>query len=178
MEKQSTMEGMELIMQIAQGEVEKKDIAYIHKKALNEFKSLAGYTVLLIGSNGFLGYYFTKSILEWNEKNPQEKITLTVLSTFRNGIPTWLKKVQKEKKVTILKKDITKFTIPTEEKFDYIIHGATIASPTYYRLHPIETINANVQGLYNLLEYLLKRKKTKKSVKGLLFFSTSEIYGN
>ena len=162
-------------MEITKGAVEKNDIAYIHKKAKSEFKILAKSNVLLIGANGFLGYYFMKSILEWNKVNPKEKITLTALSTYSKGVPKWLKAAEKAKKVTILKKDITKFKIPATDQYDFIIHGATIASPTYYRLHPIETINANVQGLYNLLAYLLERKKTSKQVKGLLFFSTSEI---
>lgn len=165
-------------MAILKGDVEREDIAYIHKKAKQEFKKLAGNKVLLLGANGFLGYYFMKSMLEWNEQHPTEKIELTTLSTFTKGVPAWLKKAQKEKKVKILKKDVTKYKVPTKDQYDYIIHGATIASPTYYRLHPIETINANVQGLYHLLDYLLARKATKQPVKSLLFFSTSEIYGN
>lgn len=165
-------------MEITKGLVEKNDIAYIHKKAKSEFKKLAGHSVLLIGSNGFLGYYFVKSILAWNEEHPTAQIDLTALSTYRAGVPLWLKKIAKAGKVKILKKDITKFTIPTKTTYDYIIHGASIASPIYYRLHPIETINANVQGLYKLLDYLLRRKDTNQPIKGLLFFSTSEIYGN
>ena len=172
------MEGLGLTMQIIKGEVEKKDIAYIHKKAKNEFLKLAGKEILLIGANGFLGYYFLKSFLEWNEKYPAKAIRLTALSTFTKGIPPWLKEARSEGKLTVLKKDITKYKISSKQRFDYIIHGATIASPTYYRLHPIETINANVQGLYNLLTYLIARKSSQYPVTGLLFFSTSEIYGN
>lgn len=163
---------------VTKGEVEKKDIAYIHKKAKNEFKELVGKNLLLIGANGFLGYYFVKSILTWNEEHPLEIINLTILSTYRAGIPAWLLSLKKARKVTILKKDITKYNIPTIKEYHYIIHAASIASPTFYRLHPIETINANVQGLYNLLDFLLRRKEKKNAVKGLLFFSTSEIYGN
>lgn len=165
-------------MEITKGDIEKKDISYIHKKAEDEFKQLVGKKILLIGANGFLGYYFLKSILTWNELNPKEKIFLSALSTFRAGVPNWLKLLAKAGKIEILKKDVTSYNIPTNTEFDYIIHGASIASPTFYRLHPIETMNANVQGLYRILDYLLRRKNTKKPVKGLLFFSTSEIYGN
>jgi len=56
---------------------------------------------------------------------------------------------------------------------DIIIHAATIASPTFYRKNPLKTAEANVDGLKNLLNFSLKKK-----VKRILFFSSSEIYGN
>uniref|UniRef100_UPI001ABAA1D9 NAD-dependent epimerase/dehydratase family protein n=1 Tax=Aetokthonos hydrillicola TaxID=1550245 RepID=UPI001ABAA1D9 len=62
--------------------------------------------------------------------------------------------------------------------FDYIIHAASIASPIYYRKHPIETMDANVNGLRHLLEFALKRKRAGKPVSGFLYYSTSEIYGD
>lgn len=156
--------------------VEKTDIDYIHKKAHEEFKELEGKKILLIGAGGFLGYYFIKSILSWNKKS-KSKIHLIALSSYRNGIPEWLSS-EKSPYLTILKKDITKFTIPENYEIDYIIHGASIASPTFYRKYPIETINANVQGLYNVLNYMIAKKNAKKPVDGLLYFSSSEIYGD
>lgn len=158
--------------------VEENDIAYIHKNAYEEFKTLAGNSVLLTGAGGFLGYYFIRSILSWNDKNSTKKITLYALSTFRSGIPNWIKKIGKRTDLILLKKDITTFKLAKNQKLDYIIHAASIASPTFYRRHPIETINANVQGLYRILNYLVAREKTKFPVKGLLYFSSSEIYGD
>ena len=38
---------------------------------------------------------------------------------------------------------------------DYVVHAASIASPTYYRKYPIETMDANVNGLRTLLDYAL-----------------------
>lgn len=155
--------------------VEKKDLAYIHTKAKKEFDILSGHTVLFTGANGFLGYYFIKSILLWNNMYPDKKIVLYALDSFPTGIPTWL---PKRDDLIILKKDVTKYKPASDKVFDYIIHAASIASPIFYRKFPIETMNANVQGLINVLEYALKRKKTKRPVKGLLFFSSSEIYGD
>lgn len=152
--------------------VEKKDIEYIHKKALQEFEVLSGSKVLFTGANGFLGYYFIRSILVWNDSNPKKKIILYALDLFPNGIPDWLS--QKRDDLIILKADIAKYQPKSDEIFYYIIHAASIASPVFYRQHPIETINANVAGLYNILEYMQK----KGDIKGLLFFSSSEIYGD
>ena len=62
--------------------------------------------------------------------------------------------------------------------FDYIVHSASVASPTYYRKYPIETIDANVRGLRNLLDYAKFKSDQGKIINGMLFFSTSEIYGD
>jgi UDP-glucuronate decarboxylase len=50
---------------------------------------------------------------------------------------------------------------------------ASIASPSFYRQYPLETVDANVWGLRSLLEFY-----RGKAIKGLLFFSSSEIYGD
>lgn len=153
--------------------VEKRDLEYIQKECTNEFKILGGNTVLFTGADGFLGYYFIKSFIFWNNTNPDKKIVIYALDNFPKGIPKWL-----SRGVKILKRDITKYRPDQARNFDYIIHAASIASPTFYRKFPIETINANVQGLYNILNYMVKKQKTKHKVKGLLFFSSSEIYGD
>lgn len=163
--------------------IEKKDIEYIHRKASEEFEILSGNTILFTGANGFLGYYFIKSIISWNDIYPDKKIIVYALDNFSKGVPKWL---QKRDDVKILKKDVTKYkpSLSLRDKptsainFDYMIHAASIASPFFYRKYPIETINANVQGLLKLLDYMAKRKKIKGGVKGLLFFSSSEIYGD
>ncbi len=56
----------------------------------------------------------------------------------------------------------------------YVIHGAGIASPIFYRQYPIKTLDANVWGLRRLLDFY----KNADGLKGLLFFSSSEIYGD
>jgi UDP-glucuronate decarboxylase len=56
---------------------------------------------------------------------------------------------------------------------DFIVHAASIASPTYYRKYPIKTMDANVQGLRNLLDHA-----RVSPISSMLYFSTSEIYGD
>ena len=56
--------------------------------------------------------------------------------------------------------------------FEWIVHAAGIASPTYYRQHPIETMDANINGLRNLLDYCVAQQRAGRSrSKGFLFFS-------
>ncbi len=159
----------------AMNSVETEDLEYILNEAQDEFKILSGHTILFTGANGFLGYYFIKSILLWNDVHPDKKIILFALDVFIDGIPKWF---PKRDYLKILKKDIAKFKPTINQHFDYIIHAASIASPFFYRQFPIETINANVWGLYNVLEYMIRKQKSKNKVKGLLFFSSSEIYGD
>jgi nucleoside-diphosphate-sugar epimerase len=82
------------------------------------------------------------------------------------------------KNLNLVKHNIINALPPDVEDYQFIIHAAGIASPTYYRAHPIETMDANVNGLRNLLEYCRQRKEKSKPVEGFLFFSSSEIYGD
>ena len=59
------------------------------------------------------------------------------------------------------------------EAVDWIVHGATMASPTFYRRFPLETIDVNVTGTRWLLE--LARAQ---DVSGMIYMSSSEIYGD
>lgn len=163
---------------MTKGWVERDDIAYIHEKAKDEFAKLCGNTLLLTGAGGFLGFYFIKSILAFNESHKEKPITLTAVSSFRSDIPQWIKDVGKRPDFIVQKNDITKYIFPKTVDFDYIIHAASIASPTFYRRYPIETINANVQGLYRILDYMIRQKRAGRAVKSLLNFSSSEIYGD
>ena len=58
-------------------------------------------------------------------------------------------------------------------KIDIIIHAASIASPVFYRIYPIETLESNIFGLNNILKFAKKHKISR-----ILYFSSSEIYGN
>jgi UDP-glucuronate decarboxylase len=53
-----------------------------------------------------------------------------------------------------------------------------MASPTYYRQHPVETMDANVGGLRLLLDHAVARTGGEHRVAGLQCFSTSKIYGD
>lgn len=162
-------------MDLHKNSIEKIDLNYILSKTKEEFEILSGNTILFTGANGFLGYYFIKSLIAWNNTRPKRKISIYALDNFTTGVPQWLRE---SNNVKIVKEDITKYKLSANQNLDYIIHAASIASPVFYRKYPIETINTNVQGLYSILSYMLKRQRIKKPVKGLLFFSSSEIYGD
>jgi UDP-glucuronate decarboxylase len=93
-------------------------------------------------------------------------------------VPEWLSQISNNESIKTIQRDIIEPIDSSIGKFEYIIHAASIASPIYYRKYPIETMDANVQGLRNLLNYARSEKDKGNNPDGFLFFSTSEIYGD
>ncbi len=156
----------------------KKDCENILKDIKGDLHKLEGKTLLLTGFSGFIGTYISCVVILANKtffKNNQCK--LIGLDNFSRGKPGWVSEIENNLNVDVINHDITR-PLPDRlgsEKINFIIHAASIASPTFYRQYPIETMDANVEGLRNLLRYSVKNKNELKS---LLFFSTSEIYGD
>jgi dTDP-glucose 4,6-dehydratase/UDP-glucuronate decarboxylase len=48
----------------------------------------------------------------------------------------------------------------------------------YYREQPLKCIDANINGLRNLLDYAVAERAAGRPVKAFLFYSSSEIYGD
>ena len=106
------------------------------------------------------------------------EIDVTIYDNFCRGVPGWIKDLSGRSRVHVVNHDITQPLPDAIPDFDFIIHAASIASPIYYRQHPIETMDANVNGLRHLLDYSRNRAALGKPVEGFLFYSTSEIYGD
>jgi len=154
------------------------DLNYICGNLKAEFAQMAGKDLLIIGGAGFLGYYLVQSILHWNKISEMAPIRLTVYDNYVRGIPEWLTQLEANANLTLTKHDVTQPLPADISNFQFIIHAASIASPTFYRKYPIETMDANVNGLRILLEYCRKQQESECPVEGFLFYSTSEIYGD
>ncbi len=153
-----------------------EDLSYILDKLSPEEKSkFDNSTVLITGCGGFLGYYFMHFFSRYADELNINKII--ALENFLTGTKDWLEElVNANDKISlhefnIISDDIN--TVPGASEADLIIHGASIASPTFYRIYPLETVDANIWGLRRLLDYYVE-----KEIKGFLFFSSSEIYGD
>jgi nucleoside-diphosphate-sugar epimerase len=158
--------------------VVKTDLDFICGNLQEELSQMAGKNVLMTGGAGFLGYYMVQALLRWNQgvaKN--ERIHVTVMDNFIRGVPQWMAGHTGEN-CELLKHDVTHPLPDGMRNFSHIIHAASIASPIYYRQFPIETLDANVQGLRILLDYSKRQKETEHPIEGFLFFSSSEVYGN
>lgn len=160
-------------------DVIQSDLQTIRETLTDELNTMAGQSLLIIGGAGFLGYYLVQTIVDHNRvSSPDKQIPLTVYDNFIRGVPSWLEDLGKEGGLTLKKHDVIAPLPEDMPAFDYIIHAASIASPMYYRKYPIETMDANVNGLRRVLDYAVERKNNSDPVKGLLYYSTSEIYGD
>jgi UDP-glucuronate decarboxylase len=169
---QSTEEAKGLVA----SQVVEVDLEYIAGKLTEEFPCLEGRNLLITGGAGFLGHYLVQSALHWNRTRARQPIHVTVFDSYIRGVPEWLKRLDGNPHLHLEKQDLAEPLPAKMDDFQYIIHAASIASPTYYRKDPIGTMDANVNGLRNLLEYA--RKKAGNPLEGLLFYSSSEIYGD
>jgi nucleoside-diphosphate-sugar epimerase len=155
------------------------DLNDICRRLETEFSTMAGKTLFISGGAGFLGFYLVQSVLHWNRLHPEgEPIKVIASDNYIRGVPEWLTALKDDPSLTLLRHDITEPLPADLGEIDYIIHAASIASPTFYRKYPIETMDANVNGLRLLLERCRRQHDAGKPISGFLFFSTSEIYGD
>lgn len=162
---------------IVQNEIVREDLEYINScLTADERRVFHGARILVTGCAGFLGYYIMHFLTAYAKELGIAR--LIGLDNFMLNRPAWIGRLteQDPDAVTVLPFDIIKQDIagiPEASQADMIIHMASIASPTYYRRYPIETLDANIWGLRRLLEAY-----RDTPLKGFLFFSSSEIYGD
>ena len=159
-------------------DVLKDDLNYMYKNCKSDLSKLSNKKLLFTGGAGFLGYYFFLLFSFWNKKNPKNTIKYTVLDTKPIQISGWKEKIKNCKDINFVKKDINLVSKEFLSDFEIIIHGASIASPTFYRANPIKTMKANILGLWKILETFKERSISENKRKKLFFFSSSEVYGN
>ncbi|HEX4630508.1 MAG TPA: NAD-dependent epimerase/dehydratase family protein [Chthoniobacterales bacterium] len=154
----------------------KEDLTSIHE-AVGLRGRWSGAVIVITGCAGFLGFYLTQYLVRYAAELRIRKVI--GLDTFLLGKPRWLLQLAEEFQEVFF---LQSFDISNDRIEDvgeaksarYVIHAASIASPTFYRQHPLETIDANVWGLRRLLDFY----KDAGGLEGFLFFSSSEIYGD
>jgi UDP-glucuronate decarboxylase len=156
-----------------------EDLDAITGALRDELAQVAGTHVLITGGAGFLGYYLLNTLDHFNKSasSAAEHISVTVFDNFARGVPSWLTRIDASPLIDVRRHDVTA-ALPEDQHPDWIVHAAGIASPIYYRLHPLETIDANIDGLRRILDHCRRRVETADPVRGVLFFSSSEIYGD
>ena len=141
--------------------------------SLPELQELSGKSIMITGCTGLICSAIVYVIARWNETNG-ERIKLYAAGRNENRIierfssfkdKSWFEYVTFDSSSSELGKDLNVYC-------DYIIHGASNASPNKIVKEPVETMMSNFIGTRNLLEFA-KKKGTKR----LLFISSSEVYG-
>jgi nucleoside-diphosphate-sugar epimerase len=120
-----------------------------------------------------------QSVLHWNQNHSASaKINLTVYDNYIRGMPEWLEALRDRPNLELRRIDMIEPLPKDIGHFDYIVHAAGIASPIYYRAKPLQCIDANINGLRNLLDYAVAERHAGRPLRGFLFYSSSEIYGD
>jgi Nucleoside-diphosphate-sugar epimerases len=148
------------------------DLADIHERFVTRDR-LEGAHVVVTGAGGFLGYYLTHYFARYRETLGIRGLVLVDPAAATEG--HWLRGLVGDA-VTLVTDAVEAVSlaehVPAGDRL-YVVHAASIASPTFYRQFPIKTIDANIWGLRHLLDQC-----SQFDLAGFLFFSSSEIYGD
>jgi dTDP-glucose 4,6-dehydratase len=149
-----------------------EDIGWILRNLGDRLRALSGSTLLITGASGFLCSYFVETVAALNDTGLAPPCRVIAVDNLRTSASERLAHLQGSNDISFLWQDVT-LPLALDGKVDWIIHGASVASPSFYRRWPLETIDVNVSGTRQVLE--LARQGGARS---MLFLSTSEIYGD
>jgi len=135
-------------------------------------RRLSGGRILITGANGFLMSYVVDAIARWNETDGGNDVQILAVDNFRTGLSERLAHLKNRRDVSFIEHDVVE-QLELAGPVDWIIHGASVASPTYYRRYPLETLDANITGTRRMLD--LAREKGSP---GIVVMSSSEVYGD
>ena len=134
------------------------------------WNKLEGKTVLITGAYGMLASYMLFMLVYLNESKEMD-IKIIVLAKSKEKLEKRIGKLEKYKYISFYASSLES-EVCINEDIDYIIHAASLASPDYYGICPVQVLLPNTIGTYLMLQLA-----TDKHAEGFLFFSTGDIYG-
>ena len=123
-------------------------------------EEISGKRILVTGATGLIGKALIKTFLEC------EAVVYAVVRDRQKALALW------GDKVTLIESDVTEMP-PENRKIDYVIHGAANTSSRMFVEKPADIIRTNLLGTVHMLEFA-----RANPVKGFVFLSTMEVYGN
>lgn len=148
----------------------REDLEDIYNRDI-DWSGLDGKTVLITGAYGMLASYVTYMLFYLHE---EKGISVSIIAVVRSK-DRFLDRfgaISKADYLTVIE-DSLRNPLKIEDPIDYVIHAASLASPQYYEVCPIDVILPNVIGNYHLLNLA-----AEKEASGYLLFSTGDIYGS
>lgn len=139
--------------------------------ALPELDELAGKSVMVTGCTGLICSAVVDVLIRWNETH-QEKIKVFATGRSEIKVAQRFSPYSGEDWFLFVPYDASSTENALTLPCDYIIHGASNASPNKIVKEPVETMMSNFVGTKLLLDYA-RRVGSRR----LLYISTSEVYG-
>jgi UDP-glucuronate decarboxylase len=148
----------------------KEDLQTIYNSDI-DWTKFYNKTILITGANGFLPAYLVESLLYLNFIDSKNNVKVVALVRNLKNANSRFSEYLNNSNLEFLVQDVCE-PILNKMKVDYVIHAASQASPKFYGIDPVGTLSANVIGTINLLNF-----SKINHVKSVLYFSSSEVYG-
>tara|TARA_B100001093_G_scaffold103004_1_gene95182 strand:- start:4028 stop:5080 length:1053 start_codon:yes stop_codon:yes gene_type:complete len=148
-----------------------QDLDNVFNNKIINWKKIHKKKILITGANGFIASYLISFLIFLNIK---KKFNIKIFLITRNSKEIKKKFINNKTRnfVKILNINLNE-NLDISQKVDYIFHLASNSSPKNYKKFPLNTLEPNVLGTFNLLSYASKIK-----IKSFIFFSSGEVYGN
>jgi len=127
--------------------------------------------ILVTGGCGLIGSSLVDFLIVLNDKKNTNN-TIYVGARNQERYNARFKTYEGRDDICFFKYDAEEI-IDTEIDFDYIIHAANPATPSWFSERPAEVMSIIIQGTKNVLDYAKKHH-----VKKIIYISSSEVYGN
>lgn len=141
----------------------------VASNGLVQWEKLNDKKILITGASGMIGSYITDLLMT---RNSEYGANIQVYALSRNKKKLNERFIKwKDLNLHLIEQDVTG-KIEIDENVDYVIHAASNTHPREYAQRPVETITANVIGLYNICEFARKQQNCH-----VIILSSVEIYG-
>ena len=136
-----------------------------------ELDRFAGKSLMITGAAGLVCSAIVDIIFRYNDTH-DEKIQVLAAGRWPEEMSARFGDQVNREDFTFVVYDASKTDNVIDVHADYIIHGASNASPNMIVKEPVETMMSNFLGMKYLLDYA-KEQGTKR----ILYISSSEVYG-
>ncbi len=143
-----------------------QDILQIFQAGL-PWSKLSGCNILVTGATGLIGGCFVEALM----MNPKRDYHVYASGRNEDRAKKRLGAFVNEEAFHFIRYDVLE-PLKCDIHFDYIIHAASNASPSYFAQKPVEVMKSNIIGVTNLIEYGLLH-----GMKRFLYVSSGEVYG-
>lgn len=145
------------------------DFKYIYEN-FKQYENLRNRTILVTGATGLIGNLLVKSLFYIDSKEDLG-IKLVIMARDEAKVKKVYGNIIESKNVSVVISDVNN-GISFDDNVDYIIHAASPTSSSYFVNYPVDTLITSVMGTKAVLDFAVE-----KQVKGMVYLSSLEVYG-